>query len=243
MRSPTEAAMSKRILLDLPRRRGARGASLLVSATLMSGMLSGCGTSHTHVNPSPAAEATKVESESTVDGHQNESVGKSTTAGDVAAIALMSPLLLAELPFVVMIVAPFVPFYLLFGPEDESTREKEISRERSEQLIALKQNVEKRTVLCPGRTSDQVLADMWKAVEVLGFHREWGRFESRRTLEVTGEPSLWLRAYAETSGQAGSPVLATVEVGAPSPEERRKYTEDFLSAFSKQSGIAMEELH
>jgi hypothetical protein len=121
-------------------------------------------------------------------------------------------------------------------------QEKKIAEERSERATALRQNVEKRTVLCPGRTSGHVLSDMWKVVEARGLHPEPARFEDKPALEVTSEPSLWLRAYAEASGQAGSPVLLTVEVGAFSPEERRQYLESVLSAFSKDSGIPREEL-
>jgi hypothetical protein len=210
----------------------------------LSATLSGCSAATTQDTPSPSSEAAKVEPESTVDGQQNESAGKPLTRRQVVAIALLSPLALAGLALQAFLVVCAIPGSLLVKAIEGSDekRNKEISRERSERLTALRQNVETRTVLCPGRTTDQALSDLWKAAEALGLHPEPARFQGKPAFEVTSAPSVWLRAYAEASGQVGSPVLVTVEVGGLSPEERGKYMEDFFSAFPKQTGIPKEEL-
>jgi hypothetical protein len=240
--SEQRASILGGILRDLPRRRGAPGTSVFVIVTFLFATLPGCSTASTQVTPSPTPEAGSYAEKTEPGPTKIESGSKPLTVGDMVIMALLAPVALAGAAFLAVYAALHSPALVLSRslPAHEPppgrtpsevarvAQEKTIAEERSEQSMALRRTVEKRTVLCPGRTTDQVLSGMWKVAEARGLNPGPARFEGKRALEGTGA-SVWLRAYAEASDAVGSPILLTVEVGALFPEERKQFLEGVLS--------------
>jgi hypothetical protein len=223
MKQPTEAITLDRILCDLPRRRGSRDVALFVSVTFLFATLSGCGTSRPQVPPPPTAEgvpsavatrvvlmavtvradspAREVYGEDFLSAFSKQSgiprdelrevtLGKLNPAA-VPALVLLSPLVLAGAAIIALFFVLTSPVWL---PVELVSHAKTGHGTKSSP----------RVVLCPGRTTAQVLADAQKAALALGFgylKRENEELLFSRTREGGEEAQLTVSAW-ETSSES-----------------------------------------